>query len=175
MQLRSYQSIAADLAPEWAAVFNVWEYREGNLYWLIKCGRGTSVRYPGDKVVAKGDPLGYECVTWRRKHYAIHRLVFLLTQKWLPDCIDHIDGNPGNNNAENLRAATRLQNQHNRRANAKSKTGIKNVNPHQGKWNVRFSIAGKTKHIGCYEDLEFAELVAQEMRCLLHKEFACHV
>ena len=185
MNLRPYQELAADflyerdramiLAPEWAAVSTVWEYRGGELYWLIKCGRGTTVRHVGDRVVVKGDPLGYQYVTWQRKHYAVHRIVFLLINGWLPDCVDHIDGNPSNNIIANLRAATRLQNQHNRRANLKSKTGIKNVSPHQGKWMVRFSIRGKTKHIGCFDDIELAELVACEMRSLLHKEFARHV
>ena len=185
MKLRPYQEQAADflyerdramiLAPEWAIAPNVWEYRDRALYWLIKCGRGVTVRHIGDKVVVKGDPLGYQYVTWRRKHYAIHRIVFLLANGWLPDCVDHIDGNPANNTIENLRAASRLQNQHNRRANAKSKTGIKNVTPHQGKWAVRFSIKGKTKHIGCYGDIELAELVAQEARNLFHGKFARHV
>ena len=162
------------LTPEWAAVFNVWEYRDGALYWRIKCGRGVAVKQLGEKVVVKPDDLGYSYVTWKRKHYAVHRVVFLLTQGWLPDCVDHIDNNPNNNRSENLRAATRLQNQHNRRTNTKSKTGIKNVSPHQGKWQVRFSIRGKTKHIGCFDDIDLAELVACEMRSLLHKEFARH-
>jgi hypothetical protein len=160
---------------EWAAVFDVWEYRDSSLYWRIKCGRGLTVRYPGDKVVVKGDALRYEYVTWQRKHYAVHRIVFLLVNGWLPDCVDHIDGDPSNNSAANLRAATRLQNQHNRRANVKSKTGVKNVTPHQGKWQVRFSFNGKTRHFGCFEDIDFAELVAHEVRALHHGQFARHV
>ena len=138
------------------------------------CGRGTSVKYPDDKVVVKPDSLGYCYVTWQRKHYAVHRIVFLLTQNWLPDCIDHIDNNPTNNCAENLRAATRLENQFNRRINTKTKSGVKNVSPHQGKWQVRFSFGGKTRHFGCFDDIELAELVAQEVRRIYHKEFSRH-
>lgn len=163
---------AIDLA--WQKVFDLWEYKDGELYWRVKCGRGVSVKRPGDKVNTKPDSLGYCYVTWKRKHYAIHRIVFLLTHNWLPDCIDHIDGNPSNNRAENLRAATRLQNQFNRRTNTNTKTGIKNVTPHQGKWQVRFSVKGKTKHYGCFEDIELAELVACEVRDMLHGEFARH-
>jgi hypothetical protein len=185
MVLRPYQDEAADflysrdramiLAPEWEAIHDVWEYKDGALYWKIKCGRGISVKYPNDKVIVVADPLGYFYVTWRRKHYAVHRVIFLLIHKWLPECIDHIDGNPSNNNFLNLRPASRLQNQFNRRINSKCKSGVKNVTSHQGKWQVRFSIKGKTKHYGVFEDLEFAELVAQEIRAILHGEFARHV
>jgi hypothetical protein len=184
VSLRPYQEQAADflyesdramvLAPEWALVPDVWEYRDNELYWRVKCGRGTAVKHVGDKVAVKPDLLGYCYVTYRRKHYAVHRLVFLLAYGWLPDCVDHIDGNPSNNVAANLRAATRLQNQFNRKPNVKSKTGIKNVTSHQGRWIVRFSIDRKTVHYGCFDDIELAELVACEVRSMLHKEFARH-
>lgn len=162
------------LDSKWSQIFNVWEYRDGNLYWRIKCGRGIAVKRPGDKVATAPDSLKYCYVTWKRKHYAVHRVVFLLVHGWLPDCIDHIDGNPSNNAVGNLRPVTRLQNQYNRRINTKTKTGIKNVTPHQGKWQVRFSFKGKTRHFGCFEDIDLAELVAQEVRSLYHKEFARH-
>jgi len=158
----------------WADVKNVWEYRNGNLYWRIKAGRGTSAKRPGDLVATAPDPLGYCYVTWRRKHYAVHRVVFLLVYGWLPDCVDHIDGNPQNNCVENLRPATRLQNQFNRRPNARSKTGVKNVTPHQGKWQVRFSVNRKTHHYGCYATVEEAASVAAKIRAELHGEFARH-
>lgn len=162
------------MTTDWSEVFDVWEYRDGHLYWKIKAGRGTSVKRPGDVVAPAPDPLGYCYVTWRRKHYAVHRVVFLLTYGYLPDCIDHIDGNPSNNRAENLRPATRLQNQFNRRINARTKSGVKNVYPHQGKWSVRFSVARKTRHYGCYETIEEATTVAAKVRVELHGEFARH-
>jgi hypothetical protein len=158
----------------WQKALNVWEYRANALYWQIKCGRGASVKRPGDKVNVAPDAHGYAYVTWRRKHYAVHRLVFLFVHRWLPDCVDHIDGNPQNNCVENLRAATRLQNQHNRRRNTRHQSGVKNVTPHQGKWSVRFSVGGKTRHFGCFDSLELAELVAQEVREKLHGDFARH-
>jgi hypothetical protein len=162
------------MTDAWDCVHDVWEYREGKLYWRIKAGRGTSVRRPGDEVAPAPDPHGYQFVTWRRKHYAVHRVVFFLVHGWLPDCIDHIDGNPGNNRAENLRPATRLQNQHNRRTNARTKTGVKNVSPHQGRWSVRFSIDRKTRHFGSFDTLEEAREVAARVRAELHGEFARH-
>jgi hypothetical protein len=170
MGLRPYQEVA----KEWKNVQAVWEYRNGDLYWLINAGRGVSIKRPGDKVSVKPDEHGYLYVTWKRKHYAVHRVIFLLMHGWLPDCIDHIDGNPGNNAIENLRAATRLQNQHNRRVNSKNESGAKNVTRHQGKWCVRFSVSGRTKHFGCFDTLEKAKEIAAKVRESLHGNFARH-
>jgi hypothetical protein len=162
------------ISAEWEVISDVWEYKNFNLNWKIKCGRGVSVKYPNDIVNTVADSKGYYYVTYKRKHYAVHRVIFLLSNGWLPECIDHIDGDTRNNNPLNLRPATRLQNQFNRCVNSKCKSGIKNVTPHQDKWMVRFSIKGKTKHYGIFEDIEFAELVAQEIRTKLHGEFARH-
>ncbi len=170
MDLRPYQQIDKD----WISATTVWEYRDGYLYWLVNAGRGISIKRPGDKVLVKPDEHGYLYVTWKRKHYAVHRVVFLLVYGWLPDCIDHIDGDPGNNAAENLRAATRLQNQYNRRMNRTNRSGAKNITRHQGKWAVRFSHYGKTKHFGCYDTLEEAKTVAEKVRKSMHKDFARH-
>ena len=165
---------AADVPDDWLVVFNVWEYRDGALFWRIAAGRGVSVKRPGDPAITVPDNLGYYYVTYKRKHYAVHRVVFTLTRGWLPECIDHIDGNPGNNRTENLRPATRLQNQHNRKLNRRSKSGVKNVHLHQGRWHIRFSVNGKTKHYGGYDTLEEATTEAARIRLTLHKEFARH-
>lgn len=162
------------MVDDWRHIFDVWEYRDGHLYWITHAGRGVSVRRPGDIVSVVPDSLGYCYVSWQRKHYAVHRVVFLLVNGWLPECIDHIDGNPTNNNVRNLRPATRLQNQHNRRINARSKSGAKNIVQHQGKWCIRFSVNRKTLHFGCYDDIETAKARAAEIRAELHKEFARH-
>jgi hypothetical protein len=162
------------MTDDWARVQDVWEYRDGKLYWRVKAGRGRAVRHPGEEVNPAPDPHGYLFVTWRRKHYAVHRVVFLLCHGWLPGCVDHVDGHPQNNNVENLRAASRLQNQFNRRINRQTKSGVKNVTSHQGKWCVRFSVARRTRHFGCFDTLNEAADAAAKVRAELHGEFARH-
>jgi hypothetical protein len=162
------------MTDAWGCVHDVWEYREGKLHWRIKAGRGTSVRRPGDEVAPAPDPHGYQFVTWRRKHYAVHRVVFLLVHGWLPRFVDHIDGNPGNNLVANLRPATHLQNMRNAKTRKDNTSGVKNVTPHQGRWIVRFSIDRKTRHFGCFDTIEEAREVAARVRADLHGEFARH-
>lgn len=186
MKLRDYQEQAVDflyerdramiLASEWTAVYDVWQYEDGKLFWKIKCGRGCSVKHPGEVAAVKPDSLGYQYVTWKRKHYAVHRVVFLLTQGWLPECVDHIDGNPSNNSADNLRAATRMENVRNSRARKNNTSGVKNVCRHKQNcnWVVRLSFNGKQRSFGAYSDLELADLVATEARNKYFQEFANH-
>ena len=181
MPLRSYQELAADflyerdramiLAPEWAAVSTVWEYRGGELYWLIKCGRGTTVRHVGDRVVVKGDPLGYQYVTWQRKHYAVHRIVFLLINGWLPDCVDHIDGNPSNNRLDNLREATQGQNMQNQsKPQSRNKSGCLGVHwcIRDHKWIAKIGFDGRQKFIGRFDTPELAHQAYLAVKSQVH-------
>lgn len=65
------------------------------------------------KVLKAGLRKGYLYISLRNKKFNIHRLVaiaFIPNPVNFPE-IDHIDGNPLNNNANNLKWATRQQNE----------------------------------------------------------------
>jgi len=115
------------------------------------------------------------------KTYALHRLIFLHQHGFLPEVVDHIDGNRFNNNIENLRAATQQQNCLNKRRKITSSSPCKNVhkassaNPKwKQNWVVSLTVDGKRRYIGSFEDLELADLVAQEARNKYHGQFARH-
>ena len=92
----------------------------------------------------------------------------------LDDEIDHIDGNKSNNKIENLRAVKRSQNQWNAKIRKDSTSGVKGVLWHKRdcKWAASIRFHNKSKSLGCYDDLELAELVVQEARILYHGEYA---
>jgi len=163
------------LTPEWAIVSDIWSYKDGNLYWRIKCGRSLSVKHIGDKVNVIPDSLGYANVTYRRKKYAVHRVIFLLVHAWLPEQIDHIDGNPLNNRVENLRPASPSQNMWNAKLRSDNTSGVKGVSwcKKYKKWEVGVQ-TGYKRYRRKFEDLELAELVAIEARDKFHREFARH-
>lgn len=118
---------------------------------------------------------GYVRFNFDNKHYRGHRLAWLYMYGEYPEShIDHINGNPSDNRICNLRLCTRNQNMQNRKVNKNNKIGIKGVswNKAINKWHVQIGLNGKVKHIGYFDDLEFAELVSVEARDKYHKEFA---
>jgi hypothetical protein len=116
------------------------------------------------------------------KPRSLHRMIFLHQNGHLPKTIDHIDGNRFNNKIENLREVTQQQNCLNRKHKVTSKSPYKNVylqSPTKNSewnrnWVVSLMVAGKRKYVGSFEDLELADLVANEARNLYHGQFARH-
>lgn len=92
------------------------------------------------------------------KWWRIHRLVanaFIPNPENYP-WIDHIDGNPLNNNVNNLRWCTPLMNAKNRKANKHTTTGLKGVSFKKDKYCARITSNKITYHIGYYKTKEEA-------------------
>ena len=96
----------------------LFEYRDGMLYRKQKT-RNTEI----GAVAGNKRKDGYFHVRVDGKRQMWHRIIFVMHFGWAPETVDHIDGNPSNNKIENLRAATRAQNQHNRKQNKNCLTG----------------------------------------------------
>ena len=77
-----------------------------------------------------------------RQAVTMHRLIFHFPEY----SIDHIDGNPLNNQKTNLRRATHTQNMHNCSGHRDSKTGFKGVSFNNGKnkYEAKIMFMGKT-------------------------------
>ena len=108
------------------------------------------------------------------KYYCLHRLIYCYHYGFMPEQLDHINGNSLDNRIENLRLATRFENAQNRKKFTNNTSGVKNVSWHkaQQKWFVYVDVNKKRKSIGYFEDLELAELVAIEAREKYHGAFA---
>lgn len=104
------------------------------------------------------DQYGYRVITLNYKPYRTHRLIFLMYHGYLPDTIDHIDGDRLNNKIENLRIATPAQNSRNCKVYSTNKTGYPNVFyvPRDTRWRARVSLDGKGYSIGCFDTPELA-------------------
>jgi hypothetical protein len=112
----------------------------------------------------------------------LHRMIFLHQNGYLPKVTDHIDGDSFNNRIENLRSVTQQQNCLNRKHKSNSSSLYKNVylqpplknQNWKRNWVVSLMVNKKRKYIGSFEDVELADLVAQEARDKYHGRYARH-
>lgn len=148
----------------------------GKFIWLsrpddCKGNRVFNVKFAG-KIAGTINNEGY-CKIWCEGNiYFSHRIVWAFTNGPIPPgmMIDHIDGNPLNNNITNLRQATHAQNSQNMRCRAAS--GFKNVRRNNKGWGVKITANGKVHWFGTYPTIEEAAAVAKRERARLHGEFA---
>ena len=152
-------------------VLSAFDYQEGNL--IRKTGRVNEIGQIAG-CVHKGK--GYIHVKIKAKAFKAHRLVFLYHHGYLPECVDHIDGDKTNNKIENLRAATKEENCRNQKIRSTNKSGYKGVKwvEHCKKWQVEVCKNYKQLRFGMYEDLELAGLVAIEATELIHGRFSAY-
>jgi hypothetical protein len=109
------------------------------------------------------------------RKYKAHRIIWLLVHgSWPNDMLDHIDGNPLNNRAENLREVSNQQNQYNRGANANNTSGFKGVfwDKPAGKWRAQLYHNRKSIFLGHYATPEDAAAAYADGAKRYAREFA---
>ena len=150
-------------------VHSLFEYKDGQLFRKV-APRGFKV---GQKVGCVGSN-GYIMTKVKNRTIAVHRLVFLMQHGYLPENIDHINGNRSDNRIENLRPCTKTENAQNQKLRSSNTSGIKGVRWYKAHktWQVSLRVSGKETHFGYYKDIELAELVAIEARDKYHGKFA---
>ena len=142
----------------------LFDYQDGIIYWKFS---RSGVKDDGNGA-GHLHKSGYSFVRINGKGYAIHRLVWTMFNGDIPETkmVDHIDRNRSNNKIENLRLATRQENNRNNSANGfywepKSKT-----------YRASIKINGKANHIGRYDTILDARAAYLQARRLHFGEFA---
>lgn len=128
------------------------------------------------KFCCKGKTAG--CVSYDKyisikidgKKYFAHRLAWLWVFGKMPiNEIDHINNNRQDNRIENLRLATRAENNQNiKEANKKSLHGFLGVSPRKNSWRARIQCGKKRIHIGDFQTPEEAHLAYLKAKKDLH-------
>ncbi len=118
-----------------------------------------NARFAG-KLTGHPDRKGHIRISINRRSYGVHRIIWcLMTGYDSPLEIDHRNCAAGDNRWENLREATRVQNQGNTRARRNNKLGIKGVfrDSRSGKFCAQISINWKSTHLGMFNTAEEAK------------------
>jgi hypothetical protein len=132
------------------------------------------VRKTGRAIRRKHYARGYYQVVVDRKHYLVHRLIWLHVYGVLPPEIDHINGCVTDNRLVNLRAATRALNSRNRKTHKNNTSGHKGVSwmVSRGKWKAQIVHDRRPVYLGLFERKEDAIRVRLDAERKLFGEYA---
>ncbi len=120
-----------------------------------KTSRG---RVRAGQVAGYPDGRGYMAIRIDGSMYTMHRVVFLWVHGYLPDEVDHINGDRADNRLDNLRPATRRQNMRNAARFSHNRSGVAGVfwNADKGKWTARIKVDGRSIHLGHFDNKDEA-------------------
>ena len=158
------------MTPE--IVRELFDYRDGRLYWKVKPSRKIHAGAEAGHI----NPNGYLRILFRGKPYSAHRLVFLWHHGYLPEFVDHINGRRTDNRIENLRPATRVQNQQNSRKPRNNTSGVKGVYWSRAakKWQTQCRVNGTKYYLGRFVELTDAARAVRLFREKHHGAFTNH-
>jgi len=174
----TFEKLNAGATSFWWNVFDI-DYLKWNLVWRVtRSNRAVAGKF------ASRIRKGYLTVTFNKKEYPIHRIIYQMLVGEIPNgmMVDHIDGDRSNNAPSNLRLATSGENVRNSRRRRDNQTGIKGLSifcdkrwPDRKYWKANVQKDGvEYPQLFPYDDLgkESALTYLASTRRRLHKEFA---
>ncbi len=141
----------------------------GLFFWLISPSNSVKAGSPAGCT----DKQGYVCIRFNNKKQSAHRLAWLYVHGELPKhCVDHINGDRGDNRISNLRDVTpsvNLQNQ--KKATARNTRGLLGAcwNKSVNKWQSQIVVKGKFKYLGIFDTPELAHQAYLTAKRELHE------
>jgi hypothetical protein len=143
----------------------LFDYKEGNLYWKVKSGYGISLTKPAGNVHNDG----YIRIKFKGQEYKAHRLIWIYINGSINDrlFVDHINGNKLDNNIQNLRLSTNRANQSNQYRHRAGKLVGTCLERCSQKWVAEIGINCKNIKIGRYS----TELEAHAAYLTVRKEW----
>jgi hypothetical protein len=112
-------------------------------------------------------------ITIKGRQYRAHQLAWLyVTGEWCPLMIDHRDGDPLNNRWDNLRRATRSQNNANRGPHRNNACGLKGVSRNRSGWRATIHKNRRRHYLGIFRTPQAAHAAYEAAARKLFGEFA---
>ena len=152
-----------------------YEPSSGILRWKRdETGYGSNGKVKSGHTAGYRSQIGYIYVTIGQIPYLGHRIAWILmTGSWPDHQIDHINGIRDDNRWENLRQASKRENQRNRRAQINNKLGLKGVTlARSGRYRANICINGKQTSLGTFDTKEAAAAAYWEASITYFGEFS---
>lgn len=132
----------------------------GHLYWKQRpIERGWNRKFQSGNPAGYLAPSGYIMLNVGGKLHRAHRVIWLMVYgTWPEHTVDHVNQNRSDNRLENLRAATRAENQQNHPLRCDNKSGHRGVFWHTAisKWWAYINKDGKRVTVGYYTNKDDA-------------------
>lgn len=151
-------------------IIPVWlDYNDWSLRWIIDIGSAKKGDIAGSEIGR-----GYRQIKYKGKRYLAHRVVFFFAYGYLPEIIDHIDGDTKNNNPNNLRAVTPSQNMINRKLQKNNNSGHRGIDwmPRQKQYRAQIHKDGKKIYLGMRKDINEAIKLRTDAEEIYHGEYS---
>lgn len=145
----------------------LFNYQDGGLYW--KVSRTNTIKIGQRAGYLRKD--NYRVININGKIHLEHRLVWLYHYGHMPvDKIDHIDGNPVNNDISNLRECSQAENLQNLKKPKTNTSGYLGVcfNKKLNKWQANIRHGNKNHHLGLFHTPELAHEAYLNAKSKLH-------
>lgn len=134
----------------------------GKLYWKNHPCKRIITKFAGQeagttKIQRDISTQKYRQVVFYGKSFLVHRIIWFLENGWVPEVIDHINGNGIDNRISNLRAVSQRENTLNREYHREGKIAGGTFHKRLGKWQSKIYIDGKYKHLGTFDSEKEAQ------------------
>lgn len=135
----------------------------GKFYWNAYIGSRIK---PG-MIAGHKSQIGYWIITYQGRPLKAHRLAWFKIYGFIPDCLDHINGNTIDNRISNLRESNVIENGRNRIEHRNGSLLGTSFRKDNNKWIAQYWIKNKKLHIGQFntqEEAHNAYLIATKRR-----------
>lgn len=161
--------------PELLRQLLSYDPKTGHLTWKPRLGFNRwNARYAGT-IAGATDRYGYLSIKIHDKSYLAHRIIWAMRYGCWVECVDHINGEPGDNRLRNLRAVTRKINQRNQKrhsCNTSGRTGV-SWNRHRNVWVAQIGVDGRSVYLGSFDqfdDAVKARIKAEKRHCFTGRQ-----
>ena len=152
-------------------------FKESSKVSSLDACRRWNAGFSGKEALTSINVHGYRAGRVLYHSLCAHTVIWAMTHgRWPEKEIDHINGDPLDNRPENLREATRSENEMNKLPGKRNSSGIKGVSweKRRSKWRAQITANGEYKYLGSFGTRDEAESAYIAASIEMHGEFSIH-